>query len=304
MNQIPARQNEEPQLRLLRARKRILDDASAWLMIQFGLTVVMPMGLTLLGLALPQIRPWAAAAALGVTLIDVLILDRMQRHRIRLSAKIAEAFDEAVLEVPWNALVGGKRAPYPEIAAAERRWARWGGTDERLRDWYPVAAGRPPLHLGRIICQRTNLWYDGELRRHYGRWLIGLGLGLPLILLVVAGVAGLTIDSFVTTVLAPAAPILTWSAREFYRQKDAADAQETLRGEAETLWEKAKTGQCSEADCGVQARELQNAIYLRRAGTGLIFPGLYRHRRKAMETAMNDAAEGYIAELKLKADAE
>ncbi|MBA3999385.1 S-4TM family putative pore-forming effector [Brevundimonas sp.] len=304
MNPIPHRQNQEPQLRLLRARKRILDDASIWLVVQFGLTVIMPMGLTILALFQPQIRPWAAAAALGVTLLDVLILDRMQRYRIRLSAKIAEAFDEAVLDVPWNKLVGGKRAPYPEIASAERRWVRWGGTDDRLRDWYPLAAGRPPLYLGRIICQRTNLWYDGELRRHYGRWLIGLGVGLPLILLAMAGFVGLTIDSFVTTVLAPTAPILTWSAREYFRQRDAADAQETLRGEAEALWEAAKQGECSEDDCKIQARELQNAIYLRRASTGLIFPGVYKQRRKTMETAMNDGAEGYVSELKLGAAAE
>ncbi len=117
-----------------------------------------------------------------------------------------------------------------------------------------------------------------------------------MILLAIAGYVGLTIDSFVTTVLAPAAPILIWSAREYFRQKDAADAQETLRGEAESLWEDAKKGRCSEADCLLQARELQNAIYLRRASTGLIFPGVYKHRRKAMEVAMNDAAEGYVAE--------
>ncbi|WP_292035559.1 MULTISPECIES: S-4TM family putative pore-forming effector [unclassified Brevundimonas] len=296
MNAIPERQNQEPQLRLLRARKRILDDASLWLVVQFSLTVVMPMGLTITGIFAQSIRPWAAAAALAVTLLDVLILDRTQRHRIRLSAKIAEKFDEAVLQVPWNKLVAGKSAPYPDIASAERRWARWGGKDDKLRDWYPVAAGRPPHHLGRIICQRTNLWYDGELRRHYGRWLIGIGVGLPMILLAIAGYVGLTIDSFVTTVLAPAAPILIWSAREYFRQKDAADAQETLRGEAESLWEDAKKGRCSEADCLLQARELQNAIYLRRASTGLIFPGVYKHRRKAMEVAMNDAAEGYVAE--------
>lgn len=297
MNQIPELQNQEAQLALLRARGQTMHEVSHILLVQFALTVVVPALAAVGGLIYPPIRPYTAALALCIALLDVTLLDRMQRRKIKLFAKIAEAFDEAVLQVPWNRLAAGKRAEHSEVAAAQAAWSRRKKTDEALVDWYPVLVGRAPLHLGRIICQRTNLWYDSKLRRHYGTVLTALGILLPLTLLVLAWLAGLTIDGFVTTVLAPAAPILTWTMREFFRQKDTADAQDVMRSETEALWARAKTGECAEPDCLVQSRELQNAIYTRRATSGLIFPGLYSAQREAMERAMNAEAAGYLKEI-------
>lgn len=297
MNRIPNLQNEEAQLALLRARKQIMDEASQVILLQFLLTVIVPALSAVVGFLNPAIRPYTAALALGIALLDVTVLDRMQRRKIKLFAKIAEAFDEAVLQLPWNRLAAGKRPEHSDVAAAQAAWSRRNISDAEIVDWYPVLVGRAPLHLGRIICQRTNLWYDSKLRRHYGAVLLALAILLPLALLILAWVAGLTIDGFVTTVLAPAAPILTWSMRELFRQKDTADSQDVMRTETEALWARAKAGECSEPDCLIQSRELQNAIYTRRATSGLIFPGLYSAQRDKMERDMKAEAAGYLKEI-------
>lgn len=299
MNAIPERQNAEPQLTLLRARQQTYAQANRLLVLQLVLTVAIPVASAIAGLLAPVLRPYTAALALLITVADVAFLDRLQRKTLRLAAKIAEAFDEWVLEISWNKFVAGKRADPEAIAGAAAGWARR-RSDDKLVDWYPPSVGKAPMHLARIICQRTNLWYDATLRRHYGDWVRGFGALLVMALFFGALLVGLTIELFVTAVLAPAAPVLTWSMREYFRQKDTADAQEILKGDAEALWDRAKAGGCNEPECLVQSREFQNAIYTRRSTSPLIIPWLYPLRRPEMERQMNQGAEAYLKEIGLE----
>jgi hypothetical protein len=108
---------------------------------------------------------------------------------------------------------------------------------------------------------------------------------------------GLTIESFVLTVLAPAAPILIWGLREYYRQRDAAEALERLKSEAEGLWDRAKTGQCADIDCAAQSRQFQNAIYEMRRRSPIIFGWLYRFHREGLEDQMKHGAEEFVKQL-------
>lgn len=296
MNPIPERQNAEPQLGLMRARSRIYQEATAMLVAQFAFTVLLPVAATLLTLVVPEAKPYTVALSLVVTVVDVTLLDRLQRAKLKLAAKIAETFDCAVLGLGWNAFVAQKRVDPETVAAAA---AAWRGGDAKLRDWYPTAVGKAPLHLARIICQRTNLWYDATLRRHYGTRLLGFAGVLLAALFVGAYVEGLTLEVFVASVMAPAAPVLIWTLREWLRQRDTADAQDVLKGEAEALWARAKRGGCDDAECARLSRDFQNAIYARRVSSPLMMPGLYSRKRPAMEDQMNRGAEFFLAELGL-----
>lgn len=299
-NDIPALQNAEAQLALLRARQQTYADASRILVAQLVLTVAVPVASAVAAMLVPQLRPYTAALALVIAILDAAFLDRLQRQKLKLAAKISEAFDEAVLKIPWNRFVAGRRADYETIDAAATTWRRRKG-DEGLIDWYPPAVGQAPLHLGRLICQRTNLWYDATLRAHYANWVRGCAAALVVALFFAALAIGLTVNLLVTTVLAPAAPVLTWAMREYFRQKDTADAQETLKGDAEALWERAKAGACGEPECETLSREFQNAIFTRRASSPLIIPVLYPWRRPAMERLMNVGAAQLLKEIGIEA---
>ena len=297
MNQIPELQNAPPQMSLMRARQQTYNRAKTLLWLQFGLTVIVPVITGVVALAAPGIRPYSAALALLISVLDVTVLDRMQRNYLKLVAKIAEQFDCAVLHLPWNRFVAGK-PPEPEtLAEAEGAWK---GGDQAIRDWYSVAVGKAPLHLARLICQRTNLWYDAKLRRHYGIWVIAGAVTLVVVLMAAAVVTGLTVEVFIASVLAPAGPILLWSLREAFRQRDTAEAQETARSDAEALWERVKAGGCAEDECAGLSREFQNAIYARRAASPLMLPLVYKLRRPGMEAQMNKGAEAYLAEIGIK----
>lgn len=296
MNHIPQLQNSDEALRYMRARQEIWARAADLLVLQVVLTVGIPALGAALGLLIAEVKPYAAAAALIITVLDVVVLDRIYRTRLRTAARVAEQFDCLVLQIPRNPFVVGKPVNAEVVSEAADGWLRRKTTDEKLRDWYPTVVGSAPLHLARVICQRTNLWYDAQLRRHYGTWLLTLAGGLSFLFFLSAMVAGLTIDNLVLLLFAPAAPVLVWSLREFFRQKDAADAQESLRTEAEALWDRARQSLCKPEECGIQSRAFQDAIFARRSTSPLVFPGVYGLLRPKLERQMNQGAAEMLAD--------
>jgi SMODS-associating 4TM effector domain len=296
MNKIVITENEDAQIRLLRARRQMYARAKRLLSLQIVLTVAVPMVGALCASAWPDLRGSVAFLSLTIAILDATVFDRIQRALLKSAAKVQEQFDCIVLELPWDDFSVGERVPPETIHAASSKHLK-GQQDASLKDWYPVAVEQVPLHLARIICQRTNLWYDAKLRRQYGGGSIGLSVGLSLLLVVIGMVRGLTLDTFVLTVLAPAAPIIIWGVREYFRQRDTCEILDRLRLDSEDLWERAKTGACSETDCTNQSRQFQNAIYLRRSSSPLIFDWMYKVQRPHLEDQMNRGAEDFVREI-------
>lgn len=167
--------------------------------------------------------------------------------------------------------------------------------DRGLHDWYPVATGQAPLHLARIICQRTNLRYDSQLRRSYGTIVVSIASAILLLLFLGGFVQDLKLSDWVLT-MAPSSPILTWATREYYRQNDTADSLEEHLRAAKALWARALAGECDADHCLARSREFQNAIYYRRASSPLIVPLLYRFKRLQLEDDMNEAAANFLTD--------
>lgn len=291
-NPIPARQNAEPQLKLLRARQWTYLVATRFMVLQIVLTVLLPIAGTVVTIFVPTLRPHFAALALAVLLLDAIFLDRRYKDLLKRAAKIGEKFDCAVLGLPWNSFVAGDEPEAEEIRSGARRWAAR-RDDAKLVDWYPLAAGEMPLALGRIVCQRANLRYDSQLRRSFGTVIV------TVVVLIMGGlvVAGLLQDLNFTAwilALAPATPLLSWAGREYYRQRDTADLLDELMKKAKAFWKRALSGECDEDACLAQSREFQNAIYLRRSTSPLVIPYLYKFRRLALEDEMNAAADDFL----------
>lgn len=292
-NTIPARQNEPQFMQLLRARSETYRQATRILIIQMIVTVVVPVVSAVIGLIFPDVRPYVATIAIAVTLIDIAVLDRTMKRRLKTAALICEEFDCKLLEIPWNRFAAGKRPEHETITSAERDWPHG---DDKLLNWYPAAVGLAPMHLARIVCQRTNLWYDAMLRERYGNLLL-IAAGVIVIGLISAGLAAnLPFGDFVVTIFAPCAPLLSWALRDAFKQRDAAEAQKTARSEAEALWDMAISGGCAENECAGLSREFQNTIFQRRVANPLIFPFVYNRLRPGMEVDMNLGAESLLSQ--------
>ena len=275
-------------MQLLRARSRIYQEARGFQIAQLVVVLVVPVLSAVVGIIVPAARPHVGAIALAATFLDALWLDRAQRTRLKLAARISEIFDCGLFGLPWNEFVAGPRPDAMTIAAAAGAWK---DGDEKLRDWYgPHELGLAPLHLGRLICQQSNLWYDSKLRRRVGAALAIAGVALATILAIMGVVLQLPFTDFVLTVVTPAAPILIWTAREHHRQRDTAEALETIKANADALWNKAVTGTCGHDECAGRSREFQDAIFSRRASSPLNMPLVYNLLRSSMERSMKSGA--------------
>jgi hypothetical protein len=294
VNNIVEAQNSPEAIELMKARQEVYARATGLQVAQLVCTVLLPFAFAIAGIVNESLRPYVAFAAFALTLIDIASLDPGQRRLLRLAARISEQFDCNVLQLPWNKFVAGRPVD-PEVSVEAA--GRWRGNEERIRDWYPTAVGGAPLHLARVICQRTNLWYDSALRRRWGSLVRASALALVLLLIAAGLWRNLSMTAFAVTILAPATPLLTWAFREHYRQKDAADAIETIKGEAEALWDQAKGGSVDPETCLTRSREFQNAIFARRALNPLVFPFTYTLLRGQMEMQMNRGAAAYLSEI-------
>jgi len=291
-NSIPERQNEEDQLKFLRARQQTYAQATRFLVVQLVVTLLVPLLGAVLAIVNPPAKPYVAAASLIVLLLDILWLDRRQKTLIKRAAKLAEQYDCAVLDLPWNEFTVGERIESEEIHTAAKAYTRH-HDDTRLLDWYPVEVGALPLSLARIVCQRTNLHYDRRLRTMYGDGIRAGAVFVVLAMAIYGLVQNLSVTAWVLT-MAPTAPVLAWAGREFYRQRDTAEPLEKLLREARKFWNDALFNGCDENQCLARSREFQNAIYSRRSSSPLVFPLVYRFRREQLEDEMQDGAADFL----------
>lgn len=292
---IAADQNVRANLQLLKARQALWAAAVGWQIAQFVIVVLLPLAGAILGAFLPQYRPEIGAAAVVITILDVVMFDRGYRQAIRTAARASEQFDTAVLRLPWNSLSAGEPLQPEEIKAAADRWDKK-HDDAGLRDWYPPAVARAPQHIARIICQRANVTYDTALRRNYSAVLIGLVALISLGIVVLGFMRSSTLAELVLSGLVPVAPLVIWATREFFRQRDAAAANAIIQRESETLLRHAISGQCDEPTCTSQSLQLQAALFARRSTNPLLMPGLYRLRRAPLEQRMEHGAEYWLAQ--------
>lgn len=296
MNEIDKMQVEQRMLNLLRARTLIYRRAKsiqAWgLAISLGFPIAGLIGSALL----LSSKPFIAFAALLFSFLEVLAIDRWQRTQLKNAAKLQEDFDCTVLKMEWNAFLVGRRID-PEDVFADACKKLSDKDEQRLVNWYPLAVRELPLHLARLVCQRTNLWYDSALRRRYRSIL----LAGCVLLIAGVGVVSLAIDlnmtTFVLSTLAPMTPVMIWALRESNRQAATCEQLDRLNEEVQRLWDRSRRG-ATECEISARSRELQDAIFNHRATSPLIFDWVYNLLRKEMEERMNAGAEHWVNELR------
>lgn len=296
MNNIAAKQNEPRMLRLLRARRSIYSRAKTYQATFLGIGVILPIcGVIAIGTG-DRLEATAAFVALIIGFCEAYWFDRRHKSELSKAAKLQEEFDCHVLDMEWNNFLVGSMVD-PEDVSKDACKELSPLKEAGLRDWYPLAVNNLPLHLARLVCQRTNLRYDGELRKRYSQYLRA-GIVAAVSIGALVGIAmDLTFTSIVLAILAPATPLVLWVARELNRQADTVELLGELKNEVDKLWVQARAG-APEPEISERSRELQDAIYNHRVNSPLIFDWIYYLLRNTLEREMNAGAEHWVAELR------
>ena len=294
INAVGERQNEDGMVDLLRARKRIYGQVKRVQRAYFIFIFLLPIISLIVAFQLQAAKPWISLLALTVGAIDAMFIDTWRKGRMKTAARIQEQFDCHVLDLPWNQFTAGKRVTAEEISKFAN--PQLSEPDEsRLKDWYPANSRKLPSHLARLVCQRTNLWYDSQLRDTYRIALCGLTVAYFIGLLAFA--SSFTVVEFVLVALVPFGPFFTWIVREYHRQSDTITAVERLLNEIDNSLESFTEVQES-AEAQGRSRELQDAIFAHRSTSPLVSDLVYQFKRPKLEAQMQAGAEAFVDSVK------
>jgi hypothetical protein len=295
-NTIPQDQGATKQLERLAAQRHLFSFAKKIQAAQIILAVPGAVAWSLLVLWRAEVRPYAALWGVAAALFDALILTRWQVGVREEAAKIQELFDCDVLRMAWPELKAGHR-PDPEtiqehVAKYKRRDAGYA----MLRGWYPAAVGQLPLHLARLVCQRTNCRWDANLRRRYAQGVIAAVAILTLVVFLIGIIRGVTLASLLLGVVAPLLPAFVLGARQYTEHTDAAARLDRLKEHSEDLWRQSLAGELSPEEVTRASRMLQDEIFDNRRRSPLILDWLYRRFKRSDEERMNIGAEALVEE--------
>lgn len=296
MNAIPQEQMTQKQLERLAAQRQLYSDAKRIQAVMLIFSVPLVIVWTLLAAIFPNLQVFVAFWGVSITIVDNVVFTRWQKSLQEKAAKIQQLFDCDILQMDWSNLNSGNRSEPEVIVEASSRFKRTDPNYSTLQNWYPVIVGQLPIHLARIICQRSNCWWDAKLRRRYAVWGIVTVVGLTVIVVLVGLIGGLTLEKFFLVVLAPLIPTVVLGIRQYIEHTEAAARLDRLREHSEDLWSQAIRGRVTPQELTGGSYKLQNEIYDNRRRNPLIFNWIYRRLRREQEQQMNRGAEALIEE--------
>lgn len=298
MNKIPEIQNHEQQLDKLAAQRQIYSNAKNVVLLQMFLVVGTIALWLILAFFYAHLKIYGAYWGIIITLLDIFVLVSWIDSLKKKAAKIQELFDCDVLNLSWYDLKVGQR-PDPEtiVKYSSRHYRKNPKRGGKLKDWYPIAIQELRLPLARLVCQRSNLWWDAELRRRYA-----------LAIAVIVGILGLSgvfvgiykdfnQEKFLMSITVPLMPVVFWGIRQYKAHNASASRQVRLKEYVNKLWNDTLEGKLSDTQLEVESRNLQNEIYENRSNNPLIFDWIYKILRNKQEGQMNKSAEMLLKEV-------
>lgn len=294
MGTITTEQNSEKQLERLAAQRQIYSDAKWVQAAQVFLAVPVAIGLGACALLWPQLKVYAAFYGITLTAIDLTLLTPYVKALQKQAANIQELFDCNVLRMEWPDLLAGRRPDPETVVHYARKYIKRNGDYKELENWYPTAVGELPLELGRLICQRTNCWWDMAQRRRYAGAMLVFAISL-LVLLFVIGLAGqFTLEDAVLRLVAPFLPVFVLSLRHHREHLEAATNLERLKDAIERTWHKAVQGLINSSDLDCGERRLQDQIYDSRRRNPVMFEWVYARLKRDSEEEMHRGADDFL----------
>lgn len=297
MNNIPQAQNTQRSLDLLAAQRQLYSDAKGLQMVSVIMSVPVVIAWSILVALFPSLAVYAALWGIAATLLELLFFSRLQKATQEKAAKIQQIFDCEVLQFNWASLNCGVRIEPETIVDASNRYKRKKRNLTKLKNWYPTSVDQLPIYQARIICQRSNVWWDDQLRRRYSKWIVFVLFVLTVIVLLIGLIGGLTLEKFLLAVLVPLTPAFVFGLRQYTEHNEAAVRLDRLRENAEALVQEIINRRYTPQDLERESYSLQTQIFDNRRRSPLILDWLYSRLRNEDEEKMNKGAESLVQEL-------
>lgn len=223
---------------------------------------------------------------------------RMEEYKSK-AAAMQESFDTSVMELEWNDTQSSGIPDKEDILAISNKYKKIEPEFESLKNWYPKAVQEIPLFAARLICQRTNLWWDISLRRNFLTHLTILTVILFFILLAIALIGGITVLDFILKVIVPFLPLARFTYKQFYDNYKAMKSINSLKQKIERSFNEILNKDLNSSDITKKSRSFQDEIFKHRKSCPLIFDWFYFRYRKEQESISNYSADESVVQYKI-----
>jgi hypothetical protein len=235
---------------------------------------------------------YVGLATLVFLLLNLCVLEKCEsKNRIN-AAKIQELFDTYLFELQWNNYVVGPKPDLELVADALATIPTTNFAD--VRDWYPAEVGQIDLPMARLICQRSNVWWDAKLRRLYLNLLLAT-LSLVIIVMVFfAAVANVTVASLLVGVVFPVIPLIEVMAKQIGDHRECVQHTSGLKEKIDAEIERGFAEEFE--DTQQSARVFQDEIWRHRSKCPMVFDWVHKISKERYEDQMQFSARAKVNE--------
>lgn len=296
------RENLEKNIERLAAQKEMYFQAKRLFFLQFIVTVLITVLLTVAGLVLAYFGNamdwnWVRGAyGILAAVLDVFLLNHFISQLRQRAASIQELFDCDVLDLEWNKVcVGEKPSPEDIKKYADKHLKRVKSYD-KLKTWYAQSIDQVDGPAAKVICQRSNFSYDSSIRRSFQYWVAGISITTIVISLVMSLVLNASTRSLVAISFLPVLPMLTFLGKLIKEHNTSGKNLESLRSNISSLWTDVLGA--TARDVETTLRRVQDKIFLNRKSSPLIPEWFYDWQRPKLEQRMNYGVDELVEQYK------
>lgn len=299
--EILERQNQTENLVLLLAQREIYSSAKNIQVLSIILVSVVPVVIAILGFVSSEFSTKFPNIMAGYGIIVALIegfLIHFRDKKKELASSVQENFDKNVFGISKNENLGVVDIDDNTLLKYKNKIDNGENTDE-LKDWYSKEIIDLQTNVAVLFCQRTNVYYDYNVRNNYIITVILFFTSTFLTIFAFGLLKDMKLNEFLLKLVSAIIPILIFSFNEIKNQKEAIkniqDLQKIITNRID------ETGLNSNASENV-IRQIQDRIYNNRKINPLIPDFLYRLLRNKknnnLEQEMNFSISRKIQEMK------
>ncbi|MEM7758486.1 MAG: S-4TM family putative pore-forming effector [Cyanobacteria bacterium P01_A01_bin.40] len=298
MNRIAQEQNNSVQIERLAAQRQLYSDAKRIQFFYIIINIFAAVIWSFVVIIFPKFNNWWTIWGFIATILGIFVFEPLQKNLKEQAAIIQQMFDSAVLQMDWDRLNTRYRVASERISEKCHEYNQGNNNSLELENWYSESVSEIPLHYARLICQRINCWWDGQLRAKYIKWMLIVLVSLSITLLLIGLVKDLSLKDFLLDLVIPLSPLYYFGINQYREHKETIRTLYNLRQEAENYWQQSIYQSLSPDEITELSYSLQKDIHNHRCSNPLIFDWLYKIYRDKNEEQMDKSTEDFIEEYK------
>lgn len=219
-----------------------------------------------------------------------ILLDNYERIRTSIAAKIQEEFDTRLFQIEWNDLLCEDKVENETIIRLAKKYQEFD-----LKNWYSTQISAELDHeLAVLFCQKSNVFWDKDLRKKYN-FLLYTGLAsYYLIFFIIGYIKNLQFENF-TLLILPSFTFLKFQVKLITNQNQIIRKKERINEKINRLFDNYIVTKIKPEK--IELRNLQNAIFTLRNSANKIPDWFYKMFKDSFEALTDESIKMKITEI-------